>query len=247
MTATSRPRVIRLAAPRSGASRPSSRSPRCCRSCAPGAEETSRPRTRSSTRSTRRRASCPTLARRPRARRRRAGRRHADRGRRRLGASAGTSTCSPSRSPPAALLRCGRRGSAGRARAPRGRHRPRRRLFGAGTHPTTQLCLELLLELRARRRAVPTGAPGAGVLADRAPRGSASAPVAAVEVDARRRSRQSARNARRQRRRASRPRVAQPAPRRPRRGRRRSTANLHCSTLLAAIAADADASARPSG
>ena len=53
-------------------------------------------------------------------------------------------------------------------------------LFGAGTHPTTQLCLELLLELEPAARCA-TGAPAAASSRSRR-RGSASAPVDAVEA-----------------------------------------------------------------
>ncbi len=61
-------------------------------------------------------------------------------------------------------------------------------LFGAGTHPTTQLCLELLLELRCRRsRPSEAGGPlcdwgaGSGILAITAAR-VGFGPVDAVEV-----------------------------------------------------------------
>ena len=47
-------------------------------------------------------------------------------------------------------------------------------LFGAGTHPTTQLCLELLLELEPAARCA-TGAPAAASSRSRR-RGSASGP-----------------------------------------------------------------------
>jgi ribosomal protein L11 methyltransferase len=63
-------------------------------------------------------------------------------------------------------------------------------LFGAGTHPTTQLCLELLLELACARRRSRLSAPqgalcdwgaGSGILAVTAAR-LGFAPVEAVEV-----------------------------------------------------------------
>jgi ribosomal protein L11 methyltransferase len=53
-------------------------------------------------------------------------------------------------------------------------------LFGAGTHPTTQLCLELLLELEPRGALCDWGA-GSGILAVTAAR-LGFAPVDAVEV-----------------------------------------------------------------
>ena len=53
-------------------------------------------------------------------------------------------------------------------------------LFGAGTHPTTQLCLELLLELKADGPLCDWGA-GSGILAITAAR-VGFAPVDAVEV-----------------------------------------------------------------
>ena len=129
--------------------------PRCCRSCAAGAEETS-PRGRGRVRDLRAApASCPrrpsiralagdalagleipTVA---------AG----------LGAALARTTCSPSQ--------VGRPRRAPAVDPRRGRGRPRRstraQLFGAGTHPTTQLCLELLLGVRAAGGRCATGAP----------------------------------------------------------------------------------------
>ena len=54
--------------------------------------------------------------------------------------------------------------------------------FGAGTHPTTQLCLELLQEIKPRGPLCDWGA-GTGVLAIAAAR-LGWEPVTAVEVDA---------------------------------------------------------------
>ncbi len=213
--AQARPRrLIRARASACVRTAPSWRWRSCCRSSR-AAPRSARWTATSSTPSTRTRASCRAST--------RSGRWSATRSStcarsrcRTAGSGAGTSSCGRSGS---ASWSCGRRGS--RA-APDDLVIDPGVFFGAGTHATTRLCLELLLERAARRRALRLGG-GDGRAGDR----GRAARLGAGDGGRGRAGR--ARGDPRERRRATacgRRRVAaRPAPRR-RRGRRPSLANL---------------------